>query len=69
MFDLEGLPIRNQIEVRRYSCICDECRKGEECTVDWAINNWERKDLVLKTRRNQPEIPPIDLPNDNLVLL
>ena len=66
MFDEDGTPVRNQIEVRRYSCICDGCRKGEECTVEWTVNRWEAKQLVLKPRRNEQEI---DLPNDNLVLL
>ena len=69
MFNDDGTPVRNQIQVRRYSCICDGCRKGEDCTVEWSVNRWESKRLVLKTRQNEQEIPLINLPNDDLIFL
>ena len=68
VFDYNGDPVPDQIQIRRYSCICDSCKMGGNCSSDWLINEWINKQLVRKEVANQEENEPLELHDDNLVL-
>ena len=63
------MPLRNQVEARRYSCVCDGCRTGGDCTQEWSVNSWKIERLELKARQNDQENQPFELPDDDYVLL
>ena len=65
----DNMPLRNKVQVRRYSCICDGCRTGGDCTAEWSVNSWKTERLELKTRQDNQENQPFELPDDDYVLL
>ena len=44
----DGSIVRNKVELRRFSCVCANCRKGLPCTVEDEANKWQLKYLIAK---------------------
>ena len=44
----DGSIIRNKVELRRFSCVCANCRKGLTCTIEDPANKWQTKHLIAK---------------------
>ena len=63
----DGLPVRNQVQVRRYSCVCETCQNGGECSIEWEVNAW--KTVALELKDNQIELFDDDIFEDDLVPL
>ena len=55
IFGDDGTIDQNQIQMRRYSCICDSCRVGEECIHEWEVNRWQTKRLELRRQFILPD--------------
>ena len=47
--DDHGLFVLNNVQLRRFSCACDECRKGGECLGDIGENAWHS--YILEPRQ------------------
>ena len=69
IFDENGFPRTNQVQLRQFSCACVGCKVGEACIEDWPENVWKlvplhlRRDAVM----NVEEAVEEDI-DDNLVL-
>ena len=68
IFKDDGTLEPNQVKVRRYSCICEGCRRGLECQQNWAINEWRTERLELDPIRVERNIELIPIDDDFIVL-
>ena len=55
IFNDDGTVNQDQVQMRRYSCICDSCRTGGECMHEWEVNRWQTKRLELRRQFIVPE--------------
>ena len=63
----DGLPVRHRAQVRRYSCICESCQVGGDCSIEWSVNAWKTVSLELKD--NQIQLFDDDIFEDDIVHL
>ena len=49
VFRENGSIVGNKVELRRFSCVCANCRKGLSCTIDDQANKWQSKQLIAKS--------------------